>query len=113
MNEKTDATVYSLSEKEYINYTNKIYLDKQAINELLFDEPSLSGDDKIQALLCEQYASCHNMSELLEETKDTFNSTDQLFYLNETQALRFIFLLSSLAQVKEELLKISVSLSFH
>ncbi len=108
-----ETTVYSLSEDEYINYMNKIYLDKQAINELLFDEPSLSGNDDIQALLCEQFASCHNLEMMLDEVEALTDVTEQVFYLNEVQAIKLVFLMSSLAQVKEELLKNSVSLSFH
>ena len=111
MNDK--AIIYSLSEKEYINYLNKIYLDKLAINELLFNDPYMSGNADIQALLCEQFAACHFLETLLREAEDSFDDKDQMFYLVEEQATKFVVLLSSLVHVKEELLKSSVSLSFH
>jgi hypothetical protein len=108
-----EMAMYSLSEKEYINYLNKIYLDKLAVNELLFNDPLLSGNVHIQALLCEQFAACHFLETLLREAEDSFDDKDQIFYLAEEQATRFVVLLSSLVHVKEELLKSSVSLSFH
>jgi len=107
------AVIYSLSEEEYINYLNKIYLDKLAVNELLFNDSLLSGNADIQALLCEQFAACHFLETLLREAEDSFDDKAQTFYLAEEQATRFVVLLSSLAHVKEELLKSSVSLSFH
>jgi len=107
------TTIYSISEDEYIDYMNKIYLDKQAINGLLFDDIFLSKDANIQALLCEQFAACHQLETLFEETEDSYDTIKQEFYLTEEQKAIFVVLLFSLAHVKEELLEYSVSLSFH
>jgi hypothetical protein len=105
--------IYSFSEDEYINYMNKLYLDKQAADILLFGEPCLPGDDSVKALLCEQYTACFYFEKLLEELEDTFVAKDGMFYLDNKQATRFTLLLFTLAQVKEELLKNTVSLSYH
>ena len=111
MKEKT--FIYAFSEDKYIEYMNKLYLEKIAINNLLFHEPYISGDTHAKALLCEQYVSCHHLEKILEELEDSFDTTRQEFYLTDTQAVKFTVLLSSLVQVKEELLKNAVSLSFH
>jgi hypothetical protein len=105
--------MYSFTEDEYINYMNKLYLDKQAVDMLLFGEPRSTGDNSILALLCEQYAACYYFERLLEELEDTFVAEDATFYLNEKQATRFMLLLSTLAAAKEELLNNAVSLSYH
>lgn len=109
----TEKIIYSFSEDEYINYMNKLHLDKQAVNLLLFDEPYLSGDVGIRALLCEQYTACYHFEKLLEELEDTFVIKDGVFYLDDKQATRFTFLLYTLVLTKEELLKNTVSLSYH
>ena len=111
MKEKT--RIYSFSEDKYIEYMNKIYLEKQVVNNLLFHEPYASGNLYTRALLCEQYASCHYLGMLLEDFEDSFDAAVQEFYLSEEQATVFTVLLSSLVQAKEELLKSSVSLSYH
>ena len=105
--------IYSFSEDEYINYINKLYLDQQIVDNLLFKEPRLSGNRAIKTLLCEHYATCHYFDLLLEELEDSFIVKDGIFYLDDNQAIRFLFLLSALAQTKEELLKNTVSLSLH
>ena len=105
--------VYSFSEDEYINYMNKLYQDKQAVNIFLFDEPYLSGNMTVRALLCEHYTACYYFENLLEELEDTFVTKDGVFYLDEKQATRFSLLLYTLTQTKEELLKNTVSLSYH
>ena len=102
---KEKILIYAFSEDKYIEYMNKLYLEKLAINNLLFHEPPLSGDTHIKALLCEQYVSCYHLEKMLEELEDSFDITNQEFYLSDTQAIKFTFLLSSLVQVKEELLK--------
>ena len=104
---------YSISEDEYIKYMNKLYLDQQAVNNLLFDEPWLSDNITIKALLCEHYSTCYYFDQLLEGLEDAFAAKDGMFYLDDKQALRITFLLLTLAQTKEELLKNTVSLSFH
>ena len=111
MTEKT--RIYAFSEDKYIEYMNKVYLEKQIINNLLFSEPHISGDLHTRALLCEQYASCHYLEVLLEEFEDSFDNTKQEFYLSEGQATVFTVLLSSLVNAKEELLKKAISLSYH
>jgi hypothetical protein len=105
--------MYSFSEDEYINYMNKLYQDKQAVNIFLFDEPHLSDKMTVRALLCEHYVACYYFENLLEELEDTFVIQDGMFYLDEKQATRFSLLLYTLVQTKEELLKNTVSLSYH
>ena len=105
--------IYSFSEYEYINYMNKLHLDKQAADILLFDGPDFTGDTCVRALLCEQYTACYYFERLLEELEDSFVTKDGIFYLNEEQTTRFTLLLFTLAQVKEELLNNAVSLSYH
>ena len=105
--------VYAFSEDKYIEYMNKIYLEKQVVNNLLFSEPYISDNMSARALLCEQYASCHHLEVLLEEFEDSFDAEAQEFYISEDQATIFTVLLSSLVNTKEELLKKAVSLSYH
>ena len=111
MTEKT--RIYAFSEDKYIEYMNKVHLEKQAVNNLLFNEPYISGNLNSRALLCEQYASCHYLELLLEDFEDCFDNTKQEFYLSEEQATIFTVLLSSLVGSKEELLKSAISLSYH
>jgi len=108
-----EEVAYTISENEYIDYMNKLYLDQQVVNNLLFDEPYLSGNMTIKALLCEHYTTCYYFDQALEELEDTFIAEDGMFYLDDKQAIRITFLLFTLAQTKEELLKNTVSLSFH
>ena len=110
---KEKANIYSLSENKYIEYMNKIYSEKQIVDDLLFNEPYISNNLYTKALLCEQFASCHYLEILLEEFEDTFDSETQEFYLSEEQTTVFTVLLTSLIHAKEELLKNAVSLSYH
>ena len=105
--------IYSISEDEYINYMNKLYQDKQAVNKLLFEEPYLSGNMTVRALLCEHYTACYYFENLLEEIEDVFVTKDGAFYLDNKLATRFTILLYTLTQTKEELLNNTVSLSYH
>ena len=111
MSEK--KVIYSFSEDEYINYMNKLYLDRQAVELLLFSEPYLADNMRVRALLCEQYTACYYFERLLEELEDSFVAEDGIFYLDKKQATRFTLLLFTLGQAKEELLNNTVSLSYH
>jgi len=108
-----ETFIYSFPEDKYIEYMNKVHLEKQVINNLLFHEPYISDNMHVRALLCEQYASCYYLEEILEDLEDSFSTKSQEFYLTDKQALKFTVLLSSLVRIKEELLKNTVSLSYH